>query len=91
MLANRSGDGDVLGFNFAAAGDTFVGGESSALLIFGSNATEFKNSTLFVINGGIQSADSLAPDERTVTAPDGGTTAILLSLGMFALAGIRRK
>jgi len=89
--ADNAPGGGVLGFNFPVAPDPFVGGESTAVLILGTDAQTFKTSLVFGIDGGIDSAASFAPAPLVVTTPDGGTTALLLSLGMFAMAGIRRQ
>ena len=89
ILATRTADGSTVGFEFSVLGDTFNEGEVSYFLIVHTDATLFRTGIGAVINGASSNMDILVPAVTPV--PDGGTTAMLLGLGVIGLAGIRRK
>jgi hypothetical protein len=87
-LADRSaGTGNTIGFNILPG---FWEGETSALFIVRSDANGYKPGIGSVINGQSSNLDILAPDRRQTSVPDAGASALLLSLSLCGLAGVRR-
>jgi hypothetical protein len=80
---------DVIGFNFDKTPNGFDSPEFSAWLMIASDANSYTDATANFINGGIDNKPTFAP--ANITTPDGGTTAIMLALSMFGIAGLRRK
>jgi len=78
---DRSGAGDVVGFNFAATAQ-ILPGECSEVLVVETNAVSWKAGTLHTIDGDIGTAASYAP-----AVPETATTVLLgvamLTLGLF--------
>lgn len=83
--ADRNAGGGTIGFNIPAG---FFEGENSALFIVRTDADAWKGGIGGVINGQSSNLELLAPDRAHV--PDAGSSALLLSAGLFGLAGIRR-
>jgi hypothetical protein len=87
LAAKRDG-GDNITFQFeVSAANKFVLGETSALLILSSDATDFKDSLFGVISGTTDNGNTLAP---VATVPDGSVSLACLGIGLLALQGFRR-
>jgi hypothetical protein len=85
---DRSSNGNVVGFNFVSPGQNILVGQTSALLIVATNATNFQQTSMSVQDG--VAANALAFGPRVIPEP---TTMVLASLGTMGFAGygLRRR
>ena len=91
VSADRSLGEDVIGFDFGTLGlpSTFVGPATSATLILASDALSFRLSDANFIDGGVDTADTYAP--QLLSVPEGGATLVLMGAALSGLAMARRK
>jgi hypothetical protein len=89
---DRNGPGSVVGFTFTVPGGPEGGvapGTTSSVLVIETNATTFAAGNLSVIDGGSFTGSAFQPT-GTPIVPDGGSTAILMGLGLFGIVlGLR--
>ena len=89
LTADRNSTGDTVGWNFTlAAGDQIAPGQTSVVLIIGTNATHFTAGDAFAIDGGVTQVAAFEPTSgSTVPEP---TLGWLLGGAMLAMAAYRR-
>lgn len=85
---DRSLNGSVVGFNFAAGNP--VGQGECAALVVETDAMSFAPGTLNMIDGSVGSIASFEPTTTPTPTPEPASLA-LLGTGLCALAGIRRR
>lgn len=83
--AYRSFNGDVVGFDFAVPNQILPGSNSGWLLIY-SDATSYQN-----VNAGILDGAGANVTLFSANLPDGGTTAMMLGLGLLGLGLAARR
>jgi hypothetical protein len=84
--ADRSGTGQVVGFNFTSPNPNILPGQSSALLIINTNATGFTAGTLTVQDGLTANLLGYAP-----VPENGAGSAVLLLVGVGSLVFANRR
>ena len=85
--ADRSGTGQVVGFNFTSPNPNILPGQTSVLLIINTNATLFTAGTMTVQDGLTANLNGFAP-----TVPESGAgSAVLLLVGLGSLAFANRR
>jgi hypothetical protein len=85
-LADRSGDGDVVGFDYRT--NVINVGDTTALLVINTNAVSYKTGSLSVQDGLTANLNGFSP----TAAPEPSTVATALTgLGLVGLGALRRK
>jgi len=86
ITADRNAGGNVVGFSFQPPdGAKIQPGQTSAILIVSTNATDYSLGAASVIDGGVTTVSAFQPG----AVPEPATMA-LFGLGLLAVAGIRR-
>jgi hypothetical protein len=90
--ADRSTNGNVMGFNFIPPGSPIPLGGASALLIVNTNATNFHVDTMSIQDGISANANAFGPSPAVSPVPEPSTLALtgLGTLG-FVAYGLRRR
>jgi PEP-CTERM motif-containing protein len=88
LSSTRSGNGDVVGFNFGPPDTNFVQpGESSRVLVIRTNAPDFEPGFSSVIDGGVDTVDTFQP---TGVAPEPASL-LLFSGGLLGFGAMMRR
>ena len=88
ITADRSSNGNVVGFSFNPPdGAKIQPGQTSAILIVSTNATNFTGGFASVIDGGVTTVASFEPAAAAAPEP---ASLLLLGSGLVTLVGINR-
>lgn len=83
--ANRTSDGSTLNIEFLQG--TLSAGKTSYSFFVQTNATDYHTGNVSVINRGVATVDTFAPETPRVPIPP---SALLLGSGLIGLVGLRR-
>ena len=91
ITADRNALGDVVGFSFNPPdGAKIQPGQTSAILIVSTNATDFTTGFSNVIDGGVTTVASFEPAGPATRVPEPASL-VLLGSGLLTLVGIGRR
>jgi hypothetical protein len=86
--ANRTNDGEVVGFNFLASG--VPQGQNTDIMVIATNATKFTTGTYTFQDGGATTVAAYAPTTGAVVTPE-PSSFLSAGLGGILLLGVVRR